>query len=98
MVATVSDVPVRKERAPRPIPRPDRRFYSSKSAFGRFGMRWFKPVVMPQEHAHGHIELNWLTAGHMDYRIDGHALSLSSQRLIMFWAGIAHQAVGVDRG
>ena len=58
-------------KAPRPVPRPDRKFYAASSAFGRFGMRWFRPQLMPQEHFHGHIELNWLTAGSMDYVIDG---------------------------
>jgi AraC family transcriptional regulator, melibiose operon regulatory protein len=90
----------RKERqaAPRPVPRPDRKFYASSSAFGRFGMRWFDPQIMPKEHVHGHIELNWLTDGGMDYVIDGHTLSVPAQRLVMFWAGIPHQTVGLDRG
>ena len=55
----------RREKAPRPLPRPDRKFYAQTTAFGRFGIRWFDPVVMPREHFHGHIELNWLTAGSM---------------------------------
>jgi AraC family transcriptional regulator, melibiose operon regulatory protein len=98
MVVSVSQVSAHVERAPRPVPRPDRRFYSSNVAFGRFGMRWFKPVLMPGEHAHGHIELNWLTAGHMDYLIDSHPVQLPAGRLLMFWAGIPHRAVGVSRG
>ena len=84
--------------APRPQPRPDRKFYASTSAFGRFGMRWFDPQLMEKEHYHGHIELNWLTAGTMDYVIDGHEVSVPANRLIMFWAGIPHQTVGIDRG
>jgi AraC family transcriptional regulator, melibiose operon regulatory protein len=88
----------RREAAPRPVPRPDRKFYAATSAFGRFGMRWFDPVVMPREHFHGHIELNWLTAGDMSYVIDGHAVTAPSNRLVMFWAGIPHRTVAVDRG
>jgi hypothetical protein len=61
-------------------------------------MRWFRPQLMPKEHFHGHIELNWLTTGNMDYIIDGHPLSIPSERLVMFWAGIPHRTISVDRG
>ena len=84
--------------APRPVPRPDRRFYAKNPAFGRFGMRWFPPQLMANEHFHGHIELNWLTAGSMDYVIDGHHLTVPARRLVMFWAGIPHKTVSIDRG
>ncbi|MEO6012205.1 MAG: helix-turn-helix domain-containing protein [Devosia sp.] len=96
MSVTVSDK--RREQAPKPQPRPDRKFYSKSAAFGRFGMRWFPPMLMPQEHFHGHIELNWLTSGSMDYVIDGHPLTVPSGRLVMFWAGIPHQTMAVDSG
>jgi AraC-like DNA-binding protein len=89
---------VRSHRGEAPVPRPDRRFYAASSAFGRFGMRWFPPQLMPREHVHGHIEMNWLTAGSMDYMIDGHRLVVPSGRLVMFWAGIPHQTVGLDHG
>lgn len=88
----------KRKEAPRPVPRPDRKFYASTAAFGRFGMRWFDPQLMPKEHFHGHIELNWLTAGSMDYVIDGHAVSVPGNRLVMFWAGIPHQTIAIDRG
>lgn len=81
-----------------PVPRPDRRFYAQMQAFGRFGVRWFDPQIMPAEHFHGHIELNWLTAGTMDYVFDGRPVSIPPLRLIMFWAGIPHQTVGLDAG
>ena len=80
------------------MPRPDRQFYAQTQAFGRFGIRWFDPQIMPQEHFHGHIELNWLTDGSMDYVIDGRPVQVPSQRLVMFWAGIPHQTVGLDTG
>jgi AraC-like DNA-binding protein len=93
----VSPLRVRK-RAAAPVPRPDRQFYAQTQAFGRFGMRWFDPQIMPQEHFHGHIELNYLTAGSMDYVIDTRPLTVPSGRLVMFWAGIPHQTKGIDRG
>ena len=81
-----------------PVPRPDRRFYAATSAFGRFGIRWFDPQLMASEHFHGHIELNWLTAGAMDYMVDGRPVAVPAERLVMFWAGIPHQTVKLDRG
>jgi AraC-like DNA-binding protein len=91
--------PIRpRERAAAPVPRPDRRFYAQTQAFGRFGIRWFDPQIMPAEHFHGHIELNWLTSGSMDYVFDGRPVTVPSQRLIMFWAGVPHQTTGLDRG
>ena len=80
------------------MPRPDRQFYAQTAAFGRFGMRWFDPQIMPTEHFHGHIELNWLTAGGMDYVFDGSPVSIPAERLVMFWAGIPHQTVALDKG
>jgi AraC-like DNA-binding protein len=82
----------------RPVPRPDRRFYADTQAFGRFGLRWFDPQLMPVEHSHGHIELNWLTAGSMEYRFDGRLVTVPAERLVMFWAGIPHRTVQLDRG
>ena len=82
-----------KSRAP--VTRPDRRFYSSMSAFGRFGMRWFTPQLMTAPHSHGHIEFNWLTEGELDYVFDGRMVNAPSGRLILFWAGVSHQAIGV---
>jgi len=61
-------------------------------------MRWFDPQTMPEAHFHGHIELNWLTAGEMDYVFDNGSAKIPSQRLIMFWAGIPHRTTAIDRG
>lgn len=85
-----------REKAPRPMPRPDRSFYASGKAFGRFGIRSFAPRIMPQPHSHGHIEFNWLTQGRVDYVFDGGSVSVGAGRLVAFWAGIPHQAVGLD--
>ncbi|MBJ3785382.1 helix-turn-helix domain-containing protein [Devosia sediminis] len=81
--------------APRPVPRPDRSFYASGKAFGRFGMRAFRPQVMAEAHSHGHIEFNWLTAGRLDYVLDGQPFGVGANRLVAFWAGIPHQTVAV---
>ncbi|WP_309085720.1 helix-turn-helix domain-containing protein [Chelativorans sp.] len=89
---------VRKPGAPRPVPRPDRTFYAKTKAFGRFGIRWFDPKLMPEQHWHGHVEFNWFTEGGMTYRFDGRLVEIPAQRLVMFWAGIPHQTVHIDHG
>lgn len=86
------------KRGAAPVPRPDRRFYAQTQAFGRFGIRWFAPQVMPQGHHHGHIELNWLTEGSMDYVFDGRSVRVPARRLLMFWAGVPHRTVTIDHG
>lgn len=80
------------------MPRPDRQFYAQTQAFGRFGMRWFSPTNMPAPHFHGHIELNWLTDGGMSYLFDNRFTDVPNRRLVMFWAGIPHQTINLDRG
>ena len=88
----------RKLTVSKPIGRPDRQFYANSNAFGRFGMRWFRPIVMGSSHNHGHIELNWLNTGHMDYEFDGRSVRVDSGHLVAFWAGIPHQTVQIDYG
>ncbi len=78
-----------------PVARPDRRFYSSAPAFGRFGIRWFTPQLMQAPHSHGHVEFNWLTAGSLSYLFDGQRVDAPANRLILFWAGVSHQAISV---
>ena len=76
------------------MPRPDRRFYASNSAFGRFGIRWFDPADHADGALHGHIELNWLTAGKHGLRAStASRCTVPSERLVMFWAGIPHQTM-----
>ncbi|MEO8684939.1 MAG: helix-turn-helix domain-containing protein [Devosia sp.] len=89
-------VRIGRDKAPRPTPRPDRKFYASGKAFGRFGVRSFPPQLMAEPHSHGHIELNWLTAGSMDYTIDGRPVTVGSERLAAFWAGIPHQTLALS--
>ena len=90
-----SPTPTLKSRAP--VARPDRKFYSSLSAFGRFGMRWFTPQVMAAPHSHGHVEFNWLTEGSLAYRFDGRSVDAPAGRMVLFWAGVSHQAVGFSQ-
>jgi len=89
-------VRIDRGKAPRPTPRPDRKFYASGRAFGRFGVRSFPPQVMAAPHSHGHIEFNWLTAGSMDYLVDGRPVTVGADRLVAFWAGIPHQTVALS--
>ena len=84
-----------REKAPRPTPRPDRSFYSSGKAFGRFGIRSFAPQIMANPHSHGHIEFNWLTQGNMDYLFDGGPATMGAGRLVAFWAGVPHQTIAL---
>lgn len=78
-----------------PVSRPDRKFYTSHSAFGRFGMRWFRPQVMQAPHSHGHVEFNWLTDGSLEYEFDGRRVQAPAGQIVLFWAGVSHQAMGI---
>ena len=53
---------------------------------------------MTDPHFHGHIELNWLTDGSMDYAFDGRSTRIARRRLVMFWAGVPHRTTAIDRG
>lgn len=84
-----------KAKSRAPVSRPDRKFYASHSAFGRFGMRWFRPQVMVAPHSHGHVEFNWLTDGSLEYAFDGRSVQAPAGQIVLFWAGVSHQAVGI---
>ena len=84
-------------RSKAPLARPDRKFYSSTPAFGRFGIRWFAPRLMAVPHSHGHVEFNWLTEGKLSYLFNGQPVAAPSGRLVLFWAGVSHQAVGIPQ-
>jgi AraC family transcriptional regulator, melibiose operon regulatory protein len=73
----------------------ERHFYASNRAFGRFGMRIFDPMVMPQPHWHGHVEANFAVDFEMVYDVDGQPLTIPPNRLVLFWAGIPHQLTGI---
>lgn len=80
-----------------PMPSHERHFYSTKRAFGRFGIRIFDPVLMTQPHWHGHIEANFATDFEMEYQVDGQALTLPANRLVVFWAGVPHQLTKITK-
>lgn len=79
-----------------PTPDHDRHFYSLQKAFGRFGIRIFQPVLMPQPHWHGHIEANFAVDFEMVYDIDSTRLTLPPNRLVLFWAGVPHQLTAIN--
>jgi AraC-like DNA-binding protein len=74
----------------------ERRFYSRTKAFGRFGMRVFKPTVMPHPHWHGHVELNYISDARMIYIVDGQKIVIQPDQLMFFWAGVPHQLVAIE--
>ena len=80
-----------------PTPSHERHFYSTKRAFGRFGIRIFDPVLMTQPHWHGHIEANFATDFEMEYQVDGQVLTLPANRLVVFWAGVPHQLTKITK-
>jgi AraC-like DNA-binding protein len=95
----MNDAPstAQSRRNPVPVPNHDRHFYSQQRAFGRFGIRIFEPMIMPQPHWHGHIEANFSTNFRMTYDIDGTRLTVPENRLILFWAGVPHQLTSIER-
>jgi AraC family transcriptional regulator, melibiose operon regulatory protein len=80
----------------RTVPSPDRRFYARTKAFGRFGMRIFKPELMQRPHWHGHVELNFMRNGRMVYAVDGQKIIVEPDEIILFWAGVPHQLIAIE--
>lgn len=78
-----------------PPRRTERRFYAEDRAIGRFGMRLFRPQLMPSPHWHGHIEANFLSGASMTYIVQDRRIEVPSNRLILFWANIPHQLVSL---
>ena len=78
-----------------PTPRTERRFYAEDRAIGRFGMRLFRPQVMPSPHWHGHVEANFLSGASMTYLVQDRRIEVPGGRLILFWANVPHQLVSV---
>jgi AraC family transcriptional regulator, melibiose operon regulatory protein len=74
----------------------ERQFYDRTRAFGRFGMRVFKPVCMNMPHSHGHIELNYAKHCRLHYVLDGETVVVEPEQLVMFWAGVPHQLMKVE--
>jgi AraC family transcriptional regulator, melibiose operon regulatory protein len=75
----------------------ERQFYSRTRVFGRFGMRIFKPALMPRPHWHGHVEANFIRHARMVYVMDGQRIMVEPDQLVLFWAGIPHQLVDIQQ-
>jgi AraC family transcriptional regulator, melibiose operon regulatory protein len=78
-----------------PMPGHERHFYSSRRAFGRFGVRVFDPVLMSKPHWHGHVEINFGAEFEMDYEVDGKTLTIGANQPVVFWAGVPHQLTAI---
>ena len=74
----------------------ERRFYARSRAFGRFGMRIFKPQIMTLPHHHGHVEANFTRGCRLHYKMDGADISVEPGQLVIFWANVPHQLVSVE--
>ena len=74
----------------------ERRFYARSKAFGRFGMRIFRPQIMVQPHHHGHVEANFTRGCRLHYKMDGADISVEPGQLVIFWANVPHQLVSVE--
>jgi AraC-like DNA-binding protein len=79
------------------LPGHERQFYAQNRAFGRFGMRQFRPVLMETPHWHGHIEVNLIRAAALRYDFNGEEVIVPPGRGACFWAGVPHRLVEVRR-
>ena len=73
----------------------ERPFYRRSKAFGRFGMRIFKPHLMTGPHSHGHIEANFVRHAKLYYKVDGQPVTVQPDQLVIFWANVPHQLLEV---
>jgi AraC family transcriptional regulator, melibiose operon regulatory protein len=89
--------PARRTPPGRPsgLPPHERQFYAQNRAFGRFGMRLFRPALMEAAHWHGHIEINLCRGAEMLYDFNGQPILVPADRCICFWAGVPHQLLEV---
>jgi AraC family transcriptional regulator, melibiose operon regulatory protein len=79
------------------LPSHERQFYAQTRAFGRFGMRQFRPVIMEAPHWHGHVELNLTRAAALRYDFNGREVVVPPGRGACFWAGVPHQLIDAPR-
>jgi AraC-like DNA-binding protein len=65
-----------------------------------YGLRlWsFTPGSMDRFHLHADLELNHIDRGGMDYLIGGRPWRVEAGHTALFWAGIPHRLMSVDRG
>ena len=53
---------------------------------------------MPGPHMHSQVELNFVLTGSMTYWFDGRVLTLTADRLTLFWGMIPHQVTECEEG
>lgn len=53
---------------------------------------------MPGPHMHSQVELNFVLTGSMTYWFDGRVLTLTADRLALFWGMIPHQVTECEEG
>ncbi|MDE2384836.1 MAG: helix-turn-helix domain-containing protein [Alphaproteobacteria bacterium] len=75
----------------------ERPFYRRSKAFGRFGMRIFKPQIMADPHWHGHIEANFVRHASLLYNVDGTPVTVQPGQLVIFWANVPHQLLEIPQ-
>lgn len=73
----------------------ERPFYRRSKAFGRFGMRIFKPQIMTEPHWHGHIEANFVRHAELKYKVDAQPITVEPEQLVIFWANVPHQLLKI---
>lgn len=49
------------------------------------------PRVMLKPHWHAQVEVNFIVAGTVHYRMHTHELTLSAGQMVLFWGGLPHQ-------
>jgi AraC-like DNA-binding protein len=50
-----------------------------------------QPLIMLKPHWHAQVEVNFIVRGHVRYRMNSHAVSLSAGDMCLFWGGLPHQ-------
>jgi AraC family transcriptional regulator, melibiose operon regulatory protein len=78
------------------LPSHERHFYARNRAFGRFGMRMFRPEIMALPHWHGHVEANFCRGAGLGYDFNGAGISVPADTCVFFWAGVPHQLLRIE--
>jgi AraC-like DNA-binding protein len=74
-------------------------FDNSRPEFKPYGFtveKWM-PRLMPRPDRHNEIEINLLTSGTITYLINDRKITVTSKRLVVFWALIPHQIIQFDK-
>src|SRR5262245_15141656 len=52
-------------------------------------------VPMPRAHSHPDVEMNYLVSGWMRYVFAGRIVTVTPDKLALFWGSIPHQGIGI---